>query len=383
MRSQRVAVQRRPKDRKDQILDAARTLIVAHGYRNVSMAQIADEVGITAGALYRHFVNKSVLLGAVIGASFDDVTPPVADGETLDEVIAASCAHIVARPDAGVLWWRESRNLPFEMRDDLGGRLREINQRYAYLIGLERPELATTSAEELAWAVQSVLATPGSQASRLPSHEYGELLARACRAVCAVEIGPPAVVSSPHGSGLVPLSKREAILGCATALFDKNGYAATSLSEIGAAAGVTAPNLYSYFENKADLLNVTIERGTSALWLMLHSSLRENDNPRDALIALVHGYTRLALEKTVLVGILGADEVTQTEVVRARQREYVAEWTGLLVKARPNLGDSTARVLVHTALGLINNMAGIDHLGRNAAFEADLTAMATAALLFV
>lgn len=58
-----VGIRRRPKDRKDQIVEAARQLIVARGYRNVSMAEIAEAVGITAGALYRHFANKAVLLG--------------------------------------------------------------------------------------------------------------------------------------------------------------------------------------------------------------------------------------------------------------------------------------------------------------------------------
>ena len=69
-----IGIRRRPKDRKDQIVEAARQLIVARGYRNVSMADIAEAVGITAGALYRHFSNKAVLLGAVIDQSFDDAT---------------------------------------------------------------------------------------------------------------------------------------------------------------------------------------------------------------------------------------------------------------------------------------------------------------------
>ena len=51
-------VVRRPRDRKQQILAAAGELFREHGYHNVSVAQVAAAVGITAPALYRHFKNK-------------------------------------------------------------------------------------------------------------------------------------------------------------------------------------------------------------------------------------------------------------------------------------------------------------------------------------
>jgi AcrR family transcriptional regulator len=55
MTADAAAVRRRPKDRKQQILVQARDLFLGLGYPNVSMAMIADRVGITAGALYRHY----------------------------------------------------------------------------------------------------------------------------------------------------------------------------------------------------------------------------------------------------------------------------------------------------------------------------------------
>ena len=51
MTADAAAVRRRPKDRKQQILVQARDLFLGLGYPNVSMAMIADRVGITAGAL--------------------------------------------------------------------------------------------------------------------------------------------------------------------------------------------------------------------------------------------------------------------------------------------------------------------------------------------
>lgn len=379
----KTAVARRPKDRKEQILDAARSLVVAGGYANVSMAQIADEVGITAGALYRHFGNKATLLSAVIAASFDDVIPPENDDETLRDVIAATCQNVVARPDVGVLWWRESRSLPADMQDELAARLRAVNRRYARLIRVERGDVDDRASAELSWAVQAILASPGFHGTRLPPTEFAQVLTSACLEVCAFTPGPADAPRRRRGGGLTPVSKREAMLGHAIELFARKGYDATSLKDIGAAAGVSGPNLYSYFSGKSELMEVCLARGTSALWLTLHDVLAENDEPRRALSAVVRSYVRLAVDMTILTPILGTDVVGHGEPVRAQQREYVAEWTGLLVATRPELSDVAARLRVHTALALINILTRIDSVARSGSFEPDLAAMACAVLLHV
>ena len=374
-------VRRRPKNRKEQILESARALIVELGYRNVSMAQIADRVGITAGALYRHFSNKSVLLGAVIGQSFDDVTPTFGSRVTLAGALAVSCEHAAAHRDVGALWWREARNLPDDLRDGLRDRLRAVNRQYADLVELERPHLGNGQAEEVAWGVQAVLASPSSHASRISGPEFAALLTSACEALCAVELAPPTPLPKRASARLEPVSKRESLLGHAIVLFGENGYEATGLDDIGAAAGVSGPNLYSYFDSKAEILEAAIERGTSALWLLLHSVLRENELPERALEDLVRGYAELALDRTILTSLLQTEQVTLSDIARARQREYVAEWTALLRACRPDLEETPARVLVHTALSVVHTLARIEHLRANASFPADLVAM-TLAVLF-
>jgi AcrR family transcriptional regulator len=94
MTADAAAVRRRPKDRKQQILVQARDLFLGLGYPNVSMAMIADRVGITAGALYRHYSTKADLLEAVVRDVFRTVTPP-AEGMALDE---PSSPWLPARP---------------------------------------------------------------------------------------------------------------------------------------------------------------------------------------------------------------------------------------------------------------------------------------------
>ena len=60
------AVKRRPKDRKEQILEQAVRLFTDRGFHSVKLEDIAESAGVTARALYRHYENKQALLAAVI-----------------------------------------------------------------------------------------------------------------------------------------------------------------------------------------------------------------------------------------------------------------------------------------------------------------------------
>ncbi|MBM7276370.1 TetR/AcrR family transcriptional regulator [Gordonia rubripertincta] len=374
-------VRRRPKDRKAQILEAARALIGENGYANVSMAMIADQVGITAGALYRHFANKGVLLGAVIEQSFSEMTLKFGDSADLADVLRDSCTRAVAHRDVGALWWREGRHLPADDHERLRGRLIGFNRRYAKLISARRPTLSAPQAQELAWGVQAILAGTGSHTTRIAGDIYLELLVDACLRLCQAELEEPKPPTAQRQSTLSPVSRREALLGHAIELFERNGYEDTGLDDIGAAAGVTGPNLYSYYDNKAALLDAVVERGTSALWLLLHQVLGENAAPGDALASLVRGYTGMAVNKTIPASLLVSSQRAFDHAARVRQREYIAEWTALTRGARPELDPVEARALVNTALSVIHTLARIDDLRARPASCNDIAAMCVAILL--
>nr|WP_218885907.1 TetR/AcrR family transcriptional regulator [Kineococcus aurantiacus] len=54
--------------RRQEILDAALTVFAASGYRNASLREIADRIGISQQGLTYHFPTKDALLGAVLHA---------------------------------------------------------------------------------------------------------------------------------------------------------------------------------------------------------------------------------------------------------------------------------------------------------------------------
>ncbi|UBU16341.1 TetR family transcriptional regulator [Nonomuraea gerenzanensis] len=66
----------------ERILEAARVLFAARGYRATSMQAIADEVGITKAALYYHFDSKEEILRHITVPLLDELEEALAGAES-------------------------------------------------------------------------------------------------------------------------------------------------------------------------------------------------------------------------------------------------------------------------------------------------------------
>lgn len=56
-----------PTERREQLIDAALSVILAHGYEGVTIEAIARAAGVTRPVIYDHFENLGALLQALIG----------------------------------------------------------------------------------------------------------------------------------------------------------------------------------------------------------------------------------------------------------------------------------------------------------------------------
>ncbi len=379
------AARTRPRNRKALIVDAAVVLFHRDGYHRVAMEDIASAVGITAGALYRHFSGKQDLLCAAVLAVIDDYLA-VAGGaapDGLDAVLRALAHRAVERRDRGPLWHRHARDLSSDQRARVRRRLRLLAGRLEAPLRAARPELTPSDADLLTWAVLAVLGSPTEHSVVLARPRMAELLVRVATAVSGTPRLPspgPAPVPAPRRpAAAAPASRREVLLVTAGQLFAESGFDAVTMEAIGAAAGISGPAVYNHFASKGELLLAVLDRGRETLRFGLSQALAGAGPPAAALEPVVRSYVRPALRPDGLPGLLFGEahrlSEQQRHAARRVQRDYLDEWARLLP-----VGQVEGRVVVHAAVALINNLVLIPHLRARPAIEDEIVGLAVDAL---
>ncbi len=160
-------------------------------------------------------------------------------------------------------------------------------------------------------------------------------------------------------------NRREQILATAAKLFAARGFHGVSVSELGAACGITGPALYKHFASKDAVLAEMLVSISQQLLEEGRSRVHAADGPTEALAALVDWHVDFAVRHRALIVVQDRDwESLPTEAreqVRALQRRYVDLWAAQLRAVDPNLGLTPARATAHAVFGLINSTP---HSGR-------------------
>ncbi|MER5951882.1 TetR/AcrR family transcriptional regulator [Streptomyces sp. NPDC001904] len=378
---------RRPPDRKARIVSAASGLFGARGYHNVSVADVATEVGITAPALYRHFKGKPDLLIHVIDATISTIAQSVAAAPDLDAYLRTSAAQTMDRRGSAVLWQREARHLPEAWRGQQRQALNGIAERIGSLIDAERPELAQEDRQLLSWSVLSVYGSISWHRTSLPRRRFEELLYRLAYAATHCPLGDrdrSTDESLPGDYAGLAVSRREEILVEAIRLFDERGFQSVSTDDIGEAAGATGPSIYKHFPTKTDLLVAAVLRGGEQRRAGTAQALARPGSPRQTLERLLRSYIEFALTQSHLIGLLigELDQLPEKERKAARQaqREYVALWVRLLDEVRPGLDTAEARIIVMAVLTVVDNAARTGATGNRPDLADRLVEIGTALL---
>ncbi|MDT0200678.1 helix-turn-helix domain-containing protein [Nocardioides sp. AE5] len=370
---------RRPRDRKQQILVAARDLFAEHGYPSVTMAQIAERVGITAGALYRHFSNKAVMLEEVVNENFAVLHER---NSFLDYTMAvdSAIARLADRPYLADFWAHELRYLAPEHAADIRRRMSAYSESFLPALQQRRSDLDPGQQRMVVWAMQSLLSGLGRRALHLPVATRLPIVRAALLALPEARLAPTGPEVVPRQSFLPVVSMRERLLQAAMEQFAQRGYQEATMASIAAMADVTGPNIYGYFASKADLLRAVTERGTHGLWLGLHQIFAEAASPEEAMRLLVVNYSELVGPWAIVLEE-PSDEDDVQQARRSVQREYVAEWEALLQQCLPEVDAQTVRVRVQLALFLITDLRRMPSLRRRENFETNLVEVIMTILL--
>jgi AcrR family transcriptional regulator len=157
-----------------------------------------------------------------------------------------------------------------------------------------------------------------------------------------------------------PMTPRGAqILRSAAQLFAKRGFHGVSISELGAAVGISGPALYRHFASKEALLSRMLVEVSERLLTGGTSLAARIDDPAELLAALVDFQLDFSLREPELITVQDRDLANLPDddrhQVRALQRAYVEVWVDALHRRTPALTQASARVVAHGVFGLLNS----------------------------
>jgi AcrR family transcriptional regulator len=148
--------------------------------------------------------------------------------------------------------------------------------------------------------------------------------------------------------------KRLMILEKAAELFGKQGFHKTSIQEISAACNSSKAWVYHYYKAKEailfhlvyDFLGILRERTTKAM--------AAEPDPRGKLRAFIAEYIRTLIEYRINHSVIFNDtrflSQEEQEMIRAREREHVAQLREILVLVSPRLEERHEQVMPATLL---------------------------------
>lgn len=370
--------------RRQQIIEVAADQFRRSGYHNVGINDIAEALGLTGPALYRHFRNKQELLLATIEDAVEDFVAAYArPNADLQDLLDALAATAVDRRFSGLLWQREAAHLPDDRRRTLERRFREAMQPLRTLVAEHRRDLGSDDVDLLVWSCQSILASVGYHSVKLDAAHARGVLVDATMAICD---SPALPAPAREGKStpiprqrLLPASRREAAIVAAARLFAERGYQAVSIDDIGAAVGVAGPSLYHHFPSKSAILITQLTRCLDSMMFDLWAALDLAGTTADALRLLLDSFVRTNLEHGIVMGALNNEMVyvpTEERLgLRRTQHDYTTEWVALLIGRRPELSDGEAQVLVEATHSLIGLLCRIPRYRGRPAFADELVGL--------
>lgn len=363
----------RPRDRKLRIQEAAAAAFARNGYHAVGMQDIADAVGISAPALYRHFPNKYALfvrtafamVQQLIEATDEAAGQPVetatdaraALDELLDDVIATT---VELRSIGGIYRW-EGRYLDKDDRERLTAQFRLLRERFEQPHRVLRPEVDEDQRALLVLAALSVVASITAHRTVVAARSLRALLKEAAWRMLDID---PAVTGSVDGGDFAePVSeasgRREQLVDTAIRLFAARGYNEVTIEDLAAEVELTPSGVYRHFDGKPAVLLAACDRATVALERAMLRVRESAGTPDEALRRLCRAYVDHSFRNLALMRVyfaeLGNLAVEDQRRLRATQRAHVADWTALLQAVRPELGGREAAVLVHAGFGVITD----------------------------
>ncbi|MEP7024258.1 MAG: TetR/AcrR family transcriptional regulator [Actinomycetota bacterium] len=177
----------------------------------------------------------------------------------------------------------------------------------------------------------------------------------------------PGAAPAPVPAGPVPAgparirdpARKERILAAAADLVAGHGYHAVSISDIGAAAGVTGPAIYRHFDSKSAVLVALFDQVIDGMLASAAEIVSSAASEHEALAQLVANQVEFVIGDRELARVYHHEinnlPTEDRRRLRRKQRLYLEEWVHVVAELRGGLPDEEGRALVHAAIGVIQS----------------------------
>lgn len=265
--------------RRDEILQAAADLFATEGYRNTSMREVAAASGILAGSLYHHFASKEAIAVELVEDYHADLARAARECGP-DPTDPLSALRAFARDITGV----SSRHRAalqicmFDAPSTASSSLKTVV--HAEPASLDRRWRTLISAASTAGAIKDgvdlrILRHVLHQTTVQQTGEWGIDAEPRAFADCIHTLLFEGLAASAPASGEASKAtqvvdeararwvadaarwrreRRGQVLEVARGQFALRGFEATTMRDIADAAGLTASNIYRYFESKDSMI---------------------------------------------------------------------------------------------------------------------------------
>lgn len=197
----------------------------------------------------------------------------------------------------------------------------------------------------------------------VPTRQASGLLLGRCETgeVTAVDpaplAGPPAPATPRRGR---PGYDRAEVLAAAVALFNEQGYDATSVSDLAARLGLTKSAMYHHFSSKEQLLEMALDEALTGLEGVLTEPDAQHGSASDRLHFVLRAAVRVLLDRlpyvTLLLRVRGNSAVERAALERRRAFDHEMS---ILVREAQASGslrpDVDSAIVTRLIFGMLNS----------------------------
>lgn len=154
---------------------------------------------------------------------------------------------------------------------------------------------------------------------------------------------------------------RDQVLAIAVALFNEQGYDATSVADLAGRLGLTKSALYHHFDSKEQLLALALDEALDGLEGVLDEPAAARGTAAERLATVLHGAVRVLVDKlpyvTLLLRVRGNSDVERAALERRRAFDHRV--TALVTEAQRSgeiRADVDGAVATRLLFGMVNSL---------------------------